>query len=57
MPSVAIATSDIDAEIERLVALGASLVDGPAVRHTANGIEWVVLTDPDGNSFCVGTEP
>jgi hypothetical protein len=38
-----------DAEVERLIALGARRVDigqGPDV-------SWVVLADPDGNEFCV----
>jgi len=40
---------DRDAEVERLVALGATRVDvgqGPDVT-------WVVLADPEGNEFCV----
>ncbi|HKA85248.1 MAG TPA: VOC family protein [Acidimicrobiales bacterium] len=48
-------------EIERLLRLGASLVDepvdgGPSWRE-ANGIEWVVLCDPEGNEFCLGSVP
>ena len=39
---------DRDAEVERLVALGASRVD------VGQGEEsWVVLADPEGNEFCV----
>ncbi len=40
---------DRDAEVERVVALGASRADvgqGPDVT-------WVVLADPEGNEFCV----
>ncbi|MEP6664904.1 MAG: VOC family protein [Nocardioidaceae bacterium] len=40
---------DRDAEVERLLALGATHADvgqGPDV-------SWVVLADPDGNEFCV----
>lgn len=40
---------DRDAEVERIVALGATRVDvgqGPEV-------SWVVLADPEGNEFCV----
>jgi predicted enzyme related to lactoylglutathione lyase len=40
---------DRDAEVERLLALGARRVDigqGPEVT-------WVVLADPEGNEFCV----
>ncbi|GMA33284.1 VOC family protein [Litorihabitans aurantiacus] len=42
-------SDDRDAEIARLVDLGASRVDvgqGPEVT-------WTVLADPDGNEFCV----
>ena len=38
-----------DEEVERLLALGASLVDDR--RNGDRG--WVVLTDPEGNEFCV----
>jgi hypothetical protein len=40
---------DRDAEVERLVGLGATRVDigqGPEVT-------WVVLADPEGNEFCI----
>ncbi|MEU9129570.1 VOC family protein [Kitasatospora sp. NPDC048540] len=36
-------------EVERLVALGASVVG----EHSAPGLTWTVLRDPDGNQFCV----
>ncbi|MGW6932024.1 VOC family protein [Lentzea sp. NPDC054927] len=38
------------AEVARLVELGATEV---AV-HSVPGLVWSVLTDPDGNQFCVG---
>jgi predicted enzyme related to lactoylglutathione lyase len=39
---------DQEAEVERLVALGAKPVDiGQA------NVTWVVLADPEGNEFCV----
>ncbi len=39
---------DQDAEVERLLALGASRVD------VGQGDQpWVVLADPEGNEFCV----
>jgi hypothetical protein len=38
------------AEVDRLIALGASRVDWPRVTH-------VVLSDPDGNLFCVVVRP
>jgi hypothetical protein len=40
---------DQDAEVERLLGLGASLADvGQGAEAT-----WVVMADPDGNEFCV----
>ena len=39
---------DQDAEVERLVALGATRVDIGQGERT-----WVVLADPEGNEFCV----
>jgi len=48
-------------EIERLVALGASLVDQPIDGRPrwrdGNGIKWVVLRDPEGNEFCIEDIP
>jgi predicted enzyme related to lactoylglutathione lyase len=40
---------DRDAEVDRLVAKGASRVD---IGQTAEE-SWVVLADPEGNEFCV----
>ncbi|MFD7902035.1 VOC family protein [Kitasatospora sp. NPDC059747] len=37
-------------EVERLLALGARMVDD---RRTADGRGWAVLSDPEGNEFCV----
>jgi catechol 2,3-dioxygenase-like lactoylglutathione lyase family enzyme len=39
---------DQSAEVERLVALGASRVD-----IGQRDVDWVVMADPDGNEFCV----
>ncbi|MFT7835137.1 VOC family protein [Saccharothrix sp. BKS2] len=39
-----------DAEVERLLEVGARLVDD---RRRADGTGWVVLADPEGNEFCV----
>src|SRR6476619_7677109 len=49
-------TDDLDAEIERLVELGATLVDGQWRDHPGR---WVVMRDPAGNEFCLvdGTNP
>jgi hypothetical protein len=45
-------------EIDRLVELGASLVDplveGKPRWREGNGTRWVVLRDPEGNDFCLG---
>ena len=43
-------TEDRTAEVERLVALGAAIVD----EHELPGFAWTVLQDPEGNEFCVG---
>ncbi len=39
-----------DEEVERLTALGASLV---ADHRLDDGTGWVTLADPEGNEFCV----
>ncbi|MFE2584479.1 VOC family protein [Streptomyces sp. NPDC059378] len=39
-----------DEEVERLLALGARLVDD---RRNEDGTGWAVLADPEGNEFCV----
>ncbi|WP_091300002.1 VOC family protein [Amycolatopsis xylanica] len=43
-------TEDSDGEVARLVALGAKEVG----KHEVPGFGWTVLTDPEGNEFCVG---
>jgi len=40
---------DLDAEVERLVAAGATVV----ARRGDESFAWVTLTDPAGNEFCV----
>lgn len=40
---------DRDAEVERIVGLGASRVDV----GQGEDVSWVVLADPEGNEFCV----
>jgi hypothetical protein len=58
---VDLASAEPDAEIDRLVSLGASLVDDPVDGRPSwregNGIRWVVLRDPEGNEFCLGADP
>ncbi|MEU8827072.1 VOC family protein [Streptomyces sp. NPDC048636] len=39
-----------DAEVDRLLGLGAKVVDD---RRTDDGMGWVVMSDPEGNEFCV----
>lgn len=41
---------DRDAEVERLRALGANVLDD---HRTPDGAGWVVLLDPAGNEFCM----
>jgi predicted enzyme related to lactoylglutathione lyase len=46
-----IEVADIEAEADRLVALGATRIsDGPCREH---GSTWVLMSDPEGNEFCV----
>ncbi|CDQ45227.1 MULTISPECIES: VOC family protein [Mycolicibacterium] len=41
---------DLEAEVTRLIALGATETG----RHDiGDAFRWVVLSDPDGNAFCV----
>ena len=53
---VDLAAREPEAEIERLLALGATLVDKgkAALWRTGNGTRWVVMQDPEGNEFCLG---
>ncbi|HEV7977197.1 VOC family protein [Amycolatopsis sp.] len=43
-------TEDRAGEVKRLVELGASELD----THEMPGLTWTILTDPEGNVFCVG---
>src|SRR5688500_16294674 len=43
---------DLDAEVDRLVAAGASVVG----RRGADDFHWVTLADPQGNQFCVAPQ-
>ena len=46
-----IEVADIQAEADRLVALGATKVsEGPCSEH---GSTWLLMRDPEGNEFCV----
>jgi predicted enzyme related to lactoylglutathione lyase len=42
--------ADIEAEIARLIELGATRGES----HREYGFIWTVMSDPEGNEFCVG---
>jgi hypothetical protein len=48
-----LAAEDREAEVQRLVGLGATVVETKS--HTIGGFTetWTVLRDPEGNGFCV----
>jgi predicted enzyme related to lactoylglutathione lyase len=48
---VDLAAKDPEAEIERLVSLGATRVED---RRGGLGNSWTVMLDPEGNEFCIG---
>ena len=48
-------TGDLDAEVTRILRLGASRLTGQPV--TEDGWRWHILVDPDGNEFCVLEPP
>ena len=48
---VDLVAEDRAAEVRRLVELGAT----EHGEHSAPGLGWTVLTDPEGNEFCVGS--
>jgi predicted enzyme related to lactoylglutathione lyase len=43
-------TDDLDAEVERLQGLGATIVDASFKDHPG---QWVIMADPAGKEFCV----
>jgi hypothetical protein len=47
---VDLAAKDPEREIDRLVALGATRGQD----HQGNGTSWTVMSDPEGNEFCLG---
>ncbi|MBM4511894.1 hypothetical protein GS425_19395 [Rhodococcus hoagii] len=42
-------SGDLDAEVERVLAAGATEVH----RENMDGFRWVTFADPQGNQFCV----
>jgi hypothetical protein len=49
-----LSAEDGEAEVERLVGLGATLVERKSQRIGSFTEHWAVLRDPEGNGFCVG---
>lgn len=50
-------TQDLDKEVDRVIALGATRcteAEAPVIEY---GWTWHVLSDPDGNEFCVLRPP
>lgn len=45
--------ADRDAEVDRLVSLGATYVDVGQGKAPPGEVTWTVLADPEGNEFCV----
>jgi predicted enzyme related to lactoylglutathione lyase len=43
-------TDDLNAEVKRLLALGATMVDDSFAQHPGR---WVIMRDPSGVDFCV----
>jgi hypothetical protein len=48
-----LAVDDREAEVERLVALGATVVETKTWRMGSSVETWTVMRDPEGNGFCV----
>lgn len=48
-------TPNLDAEVARVTALGATVLTSSPVEES--GWRWHVLADPDGNEFCVLQPP
>ena len=42
---------DLDAEVRRLEELGAQRAEGQS--FVTESVSWVVMSDPEGNEFCV----
>jgi glyoxalase superfamily protein len=48
-----IVVDDVEAEVERLLALGARRIDDAV--QSFGGTRWVRMSDPEENEFCVST--
>jgi len=51
-----LAADDGEAEIERLLGLGATFVERRSLKIGDFTDRWAVLRDPEGNGFCVGLD-
>ena len=49
-----IQAGDVEAEVERMVRLGATRLDPRPIAEA--GTSWVRMCDPEGNEFCVCAE-
>ena len=47
---VDLASKEPETEMQRLVGLGATIVE----QREGNGTSWTVMLDPEGNEFCIG---
>jgi len=50
---VDIVVDDVEAEVQRLQALGARRIDEGV--QSFGGTRWVIMSDPEQNEFCVST--
>ena len=44
-------------EVERLVSLGATVVEQKEMHTDAWSVVWTIMLDPEGNEFCVAAKP
>lgn len=47
----------MEAEVERLVSLGATVVEQKEYVNEAWASAWTIMHDPEGNEFCVSAKP
>ncbi|USZ71754.1 VOC family protein [Natronosalvus halobius] len=52
-----LAADDREAEVERLTALGATVVETKTETTGPYAETWTVMRDPEGNGFCVQSSP
>ena len=49
--------STMEAEIERLVGIGATVVERKEYATDSWTAIWTIMLDPEGNEFCVSEKP